>query len=123
MLQGNHAIVKFLKIFSFYLFPPLAKTKSLPISAFVQRLTQVNSLLAGRRYPGDWENQMNSKFIAAVAVTVALTMPAMAGVKCAVSSTSHAACTSTTPPHGTLAHSTQGATVSHGGSAIAKKPH
>ncbi len=67
---------------------------------------------------------MHTKFIAAVAVavSVAFTIPAMAGVKCAVTRTSHAACT-TAPPHGAMAGSSQGATVSHGGAAVTTKPH
>jgi hypothetical protein len=108
-----------LKIFSFYLFPPLEKPKGLPIFASMQRGTWFKSLRASRRYPGDWENEMNSKFIAAVAVAVAFTMPAMASMTHAGTQVTRATAHST---HGATAHSTHGA-MAHGTHGAMTKTH
>jgi hypothetical protein len=74
------------------------------------------SLRASRRYPGDWENEMNSKFITVVALVAAFAMPAVAHPVQATMHSTHGATVQSS--HGALAHSTHGATVSHGGSAV-----
>jgi hypothetical protein len=63
---------------------------------------------------------MDTKFIAVVAIAVGFTMPAMA-VKCVPPKTVHSGGAACAPK--LVSHNPQGVTVSHGGSAVAKKPH
>jgi hypothetical protein len=61
---------------------------------------------------------MYSKIIIAFALSAAFAVPAMAS---ATISGSHSQCRGTVKC--ATVHATHGATVSHGGAAIAKKPH
>jgi hypothetical protein len=100
----------------------------------MQRRIWSISLRANRRYPGDWENEMISKFITAVALVAAFAMPAVARpVQATVNSThgamshsSHGALSHSShgamshSSHGAMSHSSHGATLSHGGGALTK---